>query len=160
MSSTVILINSLAAILLLAAFWKDRAKAVKSLKVAVRAFMNIIPSVMLVIVLVGIVFGVFSLETIAEWLGERSGYLGILLTGVVGSVLHIPSLIAFPLAGSLLEGGSSAAIIATFVATLTMIGFVTFPMEAKELGKKFALLRNGLSFIAALIIGWLMGIIL
>ena len=59
MSSTVILISSLAGILLLAAIWKDRVKAVESLKIAARVFMNVIPSILMVIVLAGIVLGVF-----------------------------------------------------------------------------------------------------
>jgi hypothetical protein len=41
-----------------------------------------------------------------------------------------------------------------------MIGTVTLPMEMKMLGKKFALLRNGLSFIMAVIIAIIMGAIL
>jgi len=41
-----------------------------------------------------------------------------------------------------------------------MIGIVTLPLEIKELGRKMALLRNGISFIVAIIIGIIMGIIL
>ena len=160
MSITAIIINGIALILLLIAFLKDRSKSIEALKVAVRSFVKILPSILMIIVLVGIILGVLQPETITQWLGEKSGPLGILLTGVLGAVLHIPSLVAFPLAGSLLKSGSSITIIATFIATLTMIGVVTFPLEVKELGKKFALMRNGLSFLAAIIIGWLIGVIL
>ena len=47
-----------------------------------------------------------------------------------------------------------------FITTLTMIGVVTLPLEIKELGKKMALLRNGLSFIIAIVIALIMGVIL
>ncbi len=56
--------------------------------------------------------------------------------------------------------GAGLTAIAAFVTTLTMIGFVFLPLEIKELGKKFAFIRNGLSFIAAMIIAVLMGLIL
>jgi hypothetical protein len=46
--------------------------------------------------------------------------------------------------------------ISAFVTTLVMVGIVTAPMEIKALGKKFTLLRNGLGFIAALIIAVIM----
>jgi len=41
-----------------------------------------------------------------------------------------------------------------------MIGIVTLPLEIKELGKKVALLRNGISFVFAIIIALIMGSIL
>ncbi len=41
-----------------------------------------------------------------------------------------------------------------------MIGMVTLPLEIKKLGAKFALLRNGVSFIIAVIIALIMGMIL
>jgi hypothetical protein len=41
-----------------------------------------------------------------------------------------------------------------------MIGVVTLPLEIKELGRRFALLRNGLGVLAALVIALLMGVIL
>jgi len=37
---------------------------------------------------------------------------------------------------------------------------VTAPLEIKALGKKFTLLRNGLSLLAALLIALTMGVIL
>ncbi|MDW7682277.1 MAG: permease [bacterium] len=160
MQSTIIIINTLALLLLGAAFIKDSARACQALRIALRSFLRILPSVLMIVVLVGLVMGIITPEKLAQWLGGKSGAPGVLLTGVVGAILHIPSIVAFPLAGSLLRSGASVTIIATFVATLTMIGVVTFPLEAKELGRRFALLRNGLSFLAALIIGWLMGAIL
>lgn len=93
-------------------------------------------------------------------IGEQAGVRGIFLVAVLGSILHIPSIIAFPLAGKLLTGGASATVIATFITTLTMIGVVTFPLEARELGRRFALLRTGIGWIAAVVIGLLIGYIL
>ena len=84
----------------------------------------------------------------------------MLFIASLGAILHIPSLISFPLAASLLENGASVTSVAVFITTLTMIGIVTLPLEIKELGRKIALLRNGISFIGAIIIGIIMGIIL
>jgi hypothetical protein len=36
---------------------------------------------------------------------------------------------------------------------------VTFPLEKREFGQKFALYRNGLSFVFALVIAWIMGVL-
>ncbi len=47
-----------------------------------------------------------------------------------------------------------------FLTTLTMVGIVTFPLEKKEFGLKFAVTRNALSFVSALVIAMMMGVIL
>jgi hypothetical protein len=41
-----------------------------------------------------------------------------------------------------------------------MIGFVTLLLEIKEMGKKFAILRNSISFIIAIIIAIIIGVLL
>ncbi len=64
------------------------------------------------------------------------------------------------MAAALLNKGASVTSVVVFITTLTMIGVVTLPLEIKELGKRLALWRNGLSFIIAIIIGIIMGVIL
>jgi len=83
-----------------------------------------------------------------------------LLVGVVGPLMHIPALLSFPLVASLLYNRASISAVAAFITTLTMIGTITLPLEIKELGKKMAILRNGLSFVIAIIIALIMGAIL
>ncbi len=67
---------------------------------------------------------------------------------------------AFPLVGSFVNVGASIIPAVAFLTTLTMVGIVTFPLEKKEFGFKFALVRNLLSFVAALVIAMAMGVIL
>ena len=75
-------------------------------------------------------------------------------------MLHIPALTAFPMAASLLQKGASLAAVAAFITTLTMVGMVTLPLEIKQLGRKMALMRNGFSFLTAVLIALIMGVIL
>jgi len=116
--------------------------------------------VLIIIIIIGLMLGFLPPEKISSILGERSGPLGVVFAALLGSVIHIPSLISFPLAASLLEVGASITVAAVFITTLTMISTVTISMEMKMLGKKFALLRNGLSFIMAVMIAIIMGAIL
>ena len=39
-----------------------------------------------------------------------------------------------------------------------MVGAVTMPLEIRELGKKMALLRNGMSYLIAVLVAFLMGV--
>ncbi len=160
MNLTAILINVLAFLGLGVAFFKDREKAMKSLRVAGKSLFKILPMILIIVIVVGLLLGFVPPDQIARFFGEQTGIFGVLIIGGIGAIMHIPSLIAFPLAASLLESGASIMAAAAFITTLTMIGTVYLPMEMRVLGKKFALLRNGLSFVVAIIISILMGLIL
>jgi len=160
MNITAIIINGIAVVALLIAFIKDKEKAIKSLKIAGKSFIRMLPMVFIIIIIIGLLLGFVPANQISRFVGEQSGFLGILLVGVVGALMHIPALLSFPLAASLLEEGASVSAVAAFITTLTMIGTITLPLEIKELGKKMALLRNGISFVIAIIIALIMGAIL
>ncbi len=160
MNITVLIINSIALAGLLLAFVKNKEKAFASLKIALKSFFKMLPMVFIIIIFIGLLLGFVPPEQISRFVGEQSGIGGVFLIGLVGALMHIPALLSFPLAASMLESGASITAITAFITTLTMIGMITLPLEIKILGKKMALLRNGLSFIVALLIAFLMGMIL
>ncbi len=139
---------------------KSKEKTIKGFKKGLKSLNKTLPGLLAVIGLVGLTLGVLSPEVISRFLGEQAGMIATFGAAMVGAVTLIPSLIAYPLAASLLRSGATVATIAAFITTLVMVGFVTAPMEIKELGKKFTIVRNGLGFIAAIIIGAIMGVIL
>jgi len=141
MNITVIFINIFAGGCLIFSFLKDRKKTKQSLLGAAKSFVRILPIVFIIIIFVGLLLGFVSQTQISRIAGEHAGFWRVFLIALVGAIMHIPSLIAFP-------------------TTLTMIGTITLPLEIKELGKKVALLRNGMSFIIAIIIALIMGVIL
>ena len=160
MNTTVLVINGIAIVSFLIAFSNDKEKAKKSLKIAGKSFIKMFPMVLTIILIIGLLLGFVPPHQISKFIGEQSGIGGVLLIGAVGALMHIPALLSFPLAASLLESGASVTAVAAFITTLTMIGMVTLPLEIKELGKKMALLRNGISFVIAIIIALIMGAIL
>ncbi len=160
MSSTVIFINIFAISGLIASFVKDKAKTKRSLIMAVKSFVRIFPTVLIVVIFIGLLLGLLPPSEISRYIGEQSGFGGVLMVALLGAMLHIPALVSFPLSASLLKSGASVTAVVAFMTTLTMIGTVTIPLEIKELGKKMALLRNGISFLIALLIAIIMGGIL
>lgn len=155
---TALIINTIALLAFGIAFYKNRQKALKSIRVAAKMFLGILPMLIIIILLIGLLFGFVSEDGLRKFIGEQSGPLGVLIVALVGAVLHIPAILAFPLSASLLAKGASTTIVAAFITSLTMIGVVTLPLEIKELGGRFAALRNGTSFTAALLISVLIGV--
>lgn len=160
MSDVAVLVNGLALAGLVVAFYRDPERGRRAVKVSAMSFVRILPTVLSVVVVIGLLLGFVPPETIRGFVGEQSGIAGVLFTAGVGSVMHIPSIIAFPLAASFREVGASTTVVAVFMTTLTMIGIVTLPVEVRELGWRLTLLRNGLSFLGALVIAAVMGMVL
>jgi uncharacterized membrane protein YraQ (UPF0718 family) len=107
-----------------------------------------------------LLLAVVTQKTIQRVIGAKSGLLGMLIASLLGSVTLVPVMVAFPVAAELLRGGAGIAQIAVFLSTLTMVGFVTLPMEMRYLGKKAALLRNGLAYLFAFAAAFLIGAVL
>lgn len=160
MSITAVLINSMVGLALVLSLLKSREKTLKGLKIAWSASKRMLPAVLLVIVLIGLFLGFVSPSLISSALGNSSGLLGVAIAAVLGSILFIPAILAFPLGASLMQSGAGIMSVAAFITTLTMVGFIFIPVEVSELGKRFTALRNGLSFVVAIIIAILMGLIL
>ena len=160
MNTTALMINVFAFTCLFISFLNNKEKTKQSLRVSTKSFFRVLPIVFIIIIFIGLLLGFVPQNQISKIVGEQTGSWGVLVVALLGAVLHIPSLISFPLAGSLLESGASVTSVAVFITTLTMIGVVTLPLEIKVLGKKLALLRNGISFCIAIIIALIMGAIL
>ncbi len=160
MNKTALLINVFAFVCLLVSLTRNKAKTKRSLIVAVKSFFRILPIVFTIIIVIGVLLGFVPPTKVSEVIGEQAGFGGVIIIAFLGAILHIPALISFPLAASLLKGGASVTAVAAFITTLTMVGIVTLPLEIKELGRKIALLRNGISFIFAIIIALIIGAIL
>jgi uncharacterized membrane protein YraQ (UPF0718 family) len=158
--ATIITIYGLLAVCLVASLIKSREKTKKAFKMAGKALFKTVPSLLTVLGIVGLTLGILTPEIISRLVGADAGFTATIMAAGIGAITLIPSLVAFPLAGSLLRSGATVMTISVFITTLVMVGVVTAPMEIKSLGKKFTLLRNGLGFIAALIIAGIMGVLI
>ncbi len=147
----------LAIIILTISFLRDRNKTKIALLRSWKAFLNILPALAGVFALIGLVLALLPPDLVIRGLGQNSGFGGMLLTSIIGAITLIPAFIAYPMAATLLDSGAGIMQIVVFVSTLTMVGTVTAPLEARFIGWKATLLRNGFaylySFLAALIIG-------
>ncbi len=146
-------------LLLTISYFKDKNKTKKSLKKALKSFENILPQFLGVIVLVGVLLAVFNPETISKVIGNQSGWIGVLVSGIIGSVTLIPGFVAFPTASILLENGAGYMQVAAFISTLMMVGIVTLPIEVKYFGKRLAIFRNLMAFFFSFIVAYIIGIV-
>jgi len=138
-------------------YYKDKDRTKKALKLAWKAFENILPQFLGVIVLVGMMLAVFNAELISKIVGSESGWFGVIIASVIGAITLIPGFIAFPMAQMLLDNGAGYMQIAVFVSTLMMVGIVTVPVEIKYFGKRLTIARNVLAFLFSFLVAYIIG---
>ncbi len=139
--------------------WKDQERTRKALRITLRSLLSLTPSLLGMTAVIGLVMALIPPDQMTH-LFQSSGITGFALIAVVGAITTVPAPIAFPLAGSLHQLGASLGSLAAFITTLTMVGLVTMPMETEFFGMRFAVVRQVLGFVLAVLIGGLMGVIL
>jgi uncharacterized membrane protein YraQ (UPF0718 family) len=139
---------------------KNKEESKEAMKKSRGMMKNMIGDIIGIIFMIGLILTFIPPETIEKVLGSENTVLSSFVAAVVGSITLIPAFVAFPLVGSFVDAGASIVPGVAFLTTLTMVGVVTFPLEKKEFGTKFALARNLFSFGAAISIAILMGVIL
>ena len=148
------LLYGITILLTVISFYKDRKKTKMALKKAWKAFENILPEFLSVIVLMGIALAFLNPDIVSKIIGKQSGWLGVLLAAVAGSITLIPGFVAFPMAAMVLKNGAGLMQIGAFISTLMMVGVVTLPLEIKYFGRKLALWRNGLAFVFSFLVAY------
>lgn len=152
-------IYSLALVLLGLSWVKDRKKTMMALKKAYKSVLNILPDLLGIILIIGVVLAVLDPPTISKIIGAESGFLGVIITAVVGAITLIPGFIAFPTAALLLKGGAGIMQIAAFISTLMMVGVATAPLEIRYFGRKATLIRNSLAFLISFAVAYIISLV-
>ena len=144
---------------LLVSWWRNPERTRQALQAGCRSLKEMAPDVLGMIALIGLVLALVPQYLLVR-LFSFEGILGFALISLVGALITLPAPIAFPLAASLLGMGAAPAALASFITTLTMVGTVSAPVETSYFGWRFTLLRQSLSFAAAIVIGLLIGALL
>lgn len=155
-----IALYALAGAALVASLIKSREKTLLALKKAWKAFENILPQFLSILIIIGVMLAILTPGQISDLLGKESGWWGVLVAGVIGSITLVPGFVAFPLAAALLKSGAGYMQIAAFVSTLMMVGLVTIPLEMGYFGKKAAIARNIAAFGFSMVVALVMGVVM
>ena len=147
-------------VFLIISLFKDKGKTKTALKMAFGMGKGMLVSILSIIFLIGLVLTILPPSEIAAYVGKQHVLLATFISAAFGAVTLIPAFIAFPLVGTLVNAGVGIVPSVAFLTTLTMVGTVTIPLEKEQFGTKFTLVRNGLSFVFAIAIALVMGVIL
>ena len=154
-----LIFNAVVFAVFLVCYFTDKDKSVHALRLSVRSFERIAPVLIVVILFLVFAQDLFLGDVVFDYIAGVSGFWGYLVAAFAGAIVHVPLLITFPVAGQLLASGVNPGYIAVLITSLVMVHTFSMPVEIKELGLKFALVRNFLCLVFAIVIGVLMGVL-
>lgn len=90
-----------------------------------------------------------------SWYGalfSQSAVLDSIVGSALGSVLLGNPITSYIIGGELLKQGVSIVAVTAFLVAWVTVGIVQLPAESIMLGKRFAIVRNVMSFVFAIIV--------
>ncbi len=125
-----------------------------SLQKTGKMLFRVLPNIFAVVLLSGLIMEFVPLDRLSEYLG--GGFFSDGLVGAgIGSISIGNPLVSYVLGGALLEQGISLMAVTALLVSWVTVGSIQLPAEIQTFGARFALLRNGISFVFALIIAFL-----
>jgi len=108
-------------------------------------------------VLIGVVLllGLFRVNVSSQLISSifRGGFLrDVIIGSVFGSISAGNPITSYIIGAELLKEGVSLFAVAAFIVAWVTVGIIQFPAEAAILGKQFALKRNLISFVLAILV--------
>lgn len=125
-----------------------------SLRKTGKMLLRVFPNIFAVVLLSGLIMKFVPMNRLSEFLGGGFFTDGLIGAGI-GSVSIGNPLVSYVLGGSLLDQGVSLMAVTALIVSWVTVGSIQLPAEIQTFGSRFALLRNGLSFVFALIIAFL-----
>lgn len=113
--------------------------------------LSVIPPIF---VLLGLLDVWVKRETMVKYMGEKSGFIGILLAFFIGSAAAGPLYAAFPVAGVLLKKGSKLSNVLIMVGAWSTTKIPLLLFEVSAMGPKFTVIRLILDLFGIAIIAY------
>ena len=118
-------------------------------------FLYVLPNLLLGFTLAGLLQVLLPSEVIARYLGQESGWKGLLLGAGAGCITPGGPFTHFPILAAFLSKGAGVGPISAYLAAWALQRFIVW--ELPILGSHFAMVRFGSSLAFPVIIGWIAG---
>ncbi|MFW6125965.1 MAG: permease [Chloroflexota bacterium] len=128
-----------------------RQALLRALKSSGRQFSALLPFLVGVVLLIGLLRAFISQQLVASILTGNT-VIDTLIGACFGSIVAGNPINSYVLGGELLKYGVSLFAVTALIVAWVSVGVVQLPAEMAALGRRFALVRVALSFVAAIAI--------
>jgi uncharacterized membrane protein YraQ (UPF0718 family) len=133
------------------------ARALDGYRTGAELALSVLPQVTLGFLLAGLITVVVPADLIGRWIGEGSGFGGVVIATVAGLLTPGGPFLQFPLVAALGRGGAGIGPLAAYLTAWSLLGLNrTIVWEIPLLGGTFTIARWAISIALPLIVGLLM----
>jgi uncharacterized membrane protein YraQ (UPF0718 family) len=125
-----------------------------SLRKTGKMLLRVFPNIFAVVLLSGLIMEFVPMNRLSTFLGGGFFTDGLIGAGI-GSISIGNPLVSYVLGGELLDQGISLMAVTALLVSWVTVGSIQLPAEIQTFGSRFALCRNGISFVFAILIAFL-----
>jgi len=129
----------------------ENSRLKRALVQSTRAYMNMLPIIVGMILLTGLITEFIPMDKLASLFGNNT-FLDAFTGAFIGGISAGNPITSYVLGGELLANGVSLIAVTALIISWVTVGSIQLPAEALMLGKRFAIYRNLMSFIFAIVI--------
>ena len=148
-----IIMGVIAIVLLFIGYQKGGGEHILGLRTAGSLLIQITPLLICAFILAGMIQVLIPQEIISKWVGIESGFRGILVGTLIGSLTPGGPFISLPIAAGLVRAGAGIGTMVAFMTAWSLLAVHRLPMEVGIMGWQFALIRLACTFFFPLIAG-------
>lgn len=142
MTDALIALTLMAVILLVVAY--RQGKIIEGLKQAKTMFLNVLPLLFFAFIIVGFLNLLMPEQALRDWLGEESGWRGLIVGPAIGALIQGGPFAFFPLFESVFRYNVTTGTAVAMITAWGMINVGHLPYEFTFLGPRFVLLKYGM----------------
>jgi uncharacterized membrane protein YraQ (UPF0718 family) len=124
-----------------AAYRKGEGALLQGVTGAGRMFVSLIPLLALAFLLAGLIQVAVPPAVITSWLGEESGFRGVLIGTVAGALITGGPYVSFPIIAAIFDSGAGIGTTVALITGWAMLGLGQIPFEVSLIGPRFTLIR-------------------
>ncbi|MFO7872749.1 MAG: hypothetical protein R6U26_03910 [Candidatus Undinarchaeales archaeon] len=129
----------------------NNKEIIKAVKKTAKSFKSMIPVLVPMLFLIALINTAIPKSFYAK-IFTGNFVLDPIIGAAFGSVAAGNPITSYILGGELLKNGISLTAVTAFIVCWVTVGIVSLPFEISTLGKKFAVSRNLVSFLSAIIV--------
>ncbi|MFC2133531.1 permease [Bacteroidota bacterium] len=142
-----IIMGTIAFTLVAVGYFKGEEQHTVGLKSALNMTIEVLPLLIFAFIIAGMVQVLIPQEVISKWIGEESGFVGILIGSVAGGLSPGGPYVSLPVVAALLKSGAGVGTLVAYLTGWSLWAIARLPMEVGILGWKFTLVRLASTFI-------------
>lgn len=149
----------IAFVLLAIAYYRGAGEHILALKSAGDILLGVLPLLIFAFIIAGAIQHLLPQELINRWVGDESGWRGVVIGTVAGGFMPGGPVTSLPIAAAIYKSGAGIGTMVAFVTAWSLWAFARLPLEIGIMGWRFAAIRLActffMPFIAGLLANWL-----